>query len=164
MKVIFKKSIKIFAMFALIGLFFFPTEMFSQGPPKWAPAHGYRAKTRHIYFPEQNFYYDIQQRSYFYLNSGKWSISVAIPTPFISINLGSAPQIQLDYYGAYPYYYNTTHCVKYKKVKVKKMKPNKVVVIDGHHHHNDNHHGNGHGGGNGKDKGHGNGKGHGKKK
>lgn len=155
------RSFKIAILIALIAIFITPEITFAQ-PPKWAPAHGYRAKTRHIYFPEQNFYYDIQQRSYIYLNSGKWSISVAVPTPFISINLGSAPQIQLDYYGAYPYYYNTDHRVKYKTVKVKKMKPKKVVVIQGHPNHNDNHHGNGHGGG--KEKGHGNGKGHGKKK
>ena len=24
-----------------------------KGPPSWAPAHGYRDNTRHIYFPEQ---------------------------------------------------------------------------------------------------------------
>ena len=160
MKAIFKKSIKTFAIFAIIGLLFFPIEMFSQGPPPWAPAKGYRAKTRHIYFPEHNFYYDIQQRSYFYLNNGKWSISIGIPTPFLSINLGSTPQIQLDYYGAYPYYYNTTHRVKYKSVKVNKIKPKKVVVIDGHRHQNNNGHGNGKGNG----KGNGNGKGHGKNK
>lgn len=157
MKAFFKKSIKTFAMFAIVGLLSFPTEMFSQGPPPWTPAKGYRAKTRHIYFPEHNFYYDIQQKSYFYLNNGRWSISTAIPAPFLSINLGSASQIQLDYYGGYPYYYNSNHRVKYKAVKVNKIKSKKVVVIDRHHHKNGNHqikrgNGNGHGNGHGKGK------------
>ncbi len=149
MKAIFKRSIKTFAMFAIIGLLSFPTEMFSQGPPPWAPAKGYRAKTRHIYFPEHNFYYDIQQRSYFYLNNGRWVVSVAVPSPFLRISLGNTTQIQLDYFGAYPYYYNTDHRVKYKVVKAKKMKAKKVVVIQGSRNHNGNNQGNG----NGKDKG-----------
>ena len=154
MKAIVKKLVKTFFILAIIGLLSFPTEMFSQGPPPWAPAKGYRAKTRHIYFPQHNFYYDIQKRVYFYLNNGAWSLSVSIPAPFISINLGGATQIQLDYYGSYPYYFNKDHCTRYKVVKVKKQKPKKVIVIDDHHHDNNQGHGN-------KNKGHGNG--HGKK-
>ncbi|SEP60041.1 hypothetical protein [Flavobacterium urocaniciphilum] len=159
MRAIVKKSIKALVIITLVGLFFSPTEMFSQGPPPWAPAKGYRAKTRHIYFPQHNFYYDIQKRVYFYLNNGTWSVSVSIPAPFISINLGGATQIQLDYYGNYPYYFNNDHCTRYKVVKVKKHKPKKVIVIDEHHHHNDNDNDQGNGHGN-KHKGHG--KGHGK--
>ncbi len=131
-----------------------PETTFAQ-PPKWVPAHGYRAKTRHIYFPEQNFYYDIQTHHYLYLNNGNWLVSIVIPKPFISINLGSASQIQLDYYGAYPYYYNSNHRIKYKTVKVKKMKPKKIVVIKENYHQNDSHsngHRNGNGNGKGKNK------------
>jgi len=36
---------------AILSLsFVLSPDMFSQGPPPWAPAHGYRAKTRHIIF------------------------------------------------------------------------------------------------------------------
>lgn len=161
MKAIIKKSIKTFAIFAIIILLSYPTEIFSQGPPPWAPAKGYRAKTRHIYFPQQNFYYDIQTHQYLYLNNGNWLVSVAIPAPFISINLGSAPQIQLDYYGAYPYYYNSNHRVKYKAVKVKKMSPKKVVKIQGNNNRNNNNKVNSN---RGNGNGHGNGKGQGKNK
>ncbi len=154
MKAIFKKSIKTFAIFAIIGLLSFPTEMFSQGPPPWAPAKGYRAKTRHIYFPEQNFYYDVQKRNYIYLNGRNWTVSVGLPSIFVGINLGRSTQIELDYYGAYPYYYNSNHRVKYKAVKVNKIKSKKVVVIDGHRNHNHNP-GNKHGKGNGKGQGNG---------
>lgn len=107
--------------------------MFAQGPPPWAPAHGYRAKTKHIYFPEQNFYYDIEARNYIYLNGGRWSISASIPRPFININLGGAPQVQLEFAGHNPYRENHIHVVKYKKPK--KYKKVKVIHHDNHHHH-----------------------------
>jgi hypothetical protein len=168
-KTLKSRALKLVVIIALLTTFILPEVTFAQ-PPKWAPAHGYRAKTRHIYFPEHNFYYDIQQRSYFYLNGGRWTVSVAIPAPFLRISLGNTTQIQLDYYGAYPYYYNTNHRVKYKAVKVNKIKTKKVVVIQGNHHHNGNHQakgpgkakgsspGNGSGKSNGPGKGNGNGK------
>lgn len=158
------KNLKIFVIVLLLSLFIIPESAFAQ-PPKWAPAHGYRAKTRHIYFPQQNFYYDIQARNYFYLNNGRWSISVAIPAPFISINLGNVAQVQLDYFGAYPYYYNTDHRVKYKKVKVYQPRHEVIVVKEKYGHGYGNKHGNKHGNshGNGHGNGHGKGKGHGRK-
>jgi hypothetical protein len=141
MKEFLKKSIKTFALFAIIGLLFFPTETFSQGPPPWAPAHGYRAKTRHIYFPEHNFYYDVQKKNYIYLKGKNWTISIALPSIFVGINLGKATQIELDYVGNTPYIYNETHKVKYKKVKVKKAVVKKKVVIKSNKGHG---HGHGH--------------------
>lgn len=142
------KSLKIFVIVLLLGLFIIPETTFAQ-PPKWAPAHGYRAKTRHIYFPDYNFYYDIQTHHYLYLNGGNWLISVAIPAPFISINLSNAVQVQLDYYGAYPYYYNTDHCRKYKKVKIHQPKHDVIFVKEkhenGHGHGKKHKHGRGHG-------------------
>lgn len=101
--------------------------IFAQGPPPWAPAHGYRAKTRQIYFPEQNFYYDIERNDYIYLNRGVWTISARIPAPFININLGRSVQIQLDLVGNEPYRYNSVHVVKYKKYKPKK---HKVIYVE----------------------------------
>ncbi len=146
------KSLKIFLIVILLSLFIVPEATFAHGkPPKWAPAHGYRAKTRHIYFPDHNFYYDIKTNHYLYLNKGIWSVSVAIPAPFISINLSKLVQVQLDFAGSAPYRYNTVHCTKYKKVKPYKPKHYVVYVKEKQ--------GNGHGHG----KKHGNGKGHGKK-
>ena len=151
------KSFKIFIIALLLGLFMVPETSFAQ-PPKWAPAHGYRAKTRYVYFPQQNFYYDLHAHHYLYLNNGSWSVSVGIPAPFISINLGVVPQVQLNYYGGYPYYYNSDHRVKYKSVKV--IQPRVKVIYAKEKYGNDNGHGNKH---KGHGKGHGNGKGHGKK-
>lgn len=166
MKTLTLKSriLRIIVIIALLATFILPETSFAQ-PPKWAPAHGYRAKTRHIYFPQHNFYYDIQTHNYLYLNNGNWSVSLAIPAPFLSINLGRTTQVQLDYYGGYPYYYNANHRVKYKKVKV--YQPRHEVIYVKEKRGNDNghgyKHGNNHGNGKGHDKGHGNGKGHGKK-
>lgn len=157
------RILRIVVIIALFATFILPETSFAQ-PPKWAPAHGYRAKTRHIYFPQHNFYYDIQTHNYLYLNNGNWLVSVAIPAPFLSINLGRTTQIQLDYYGGYPYYYNANHRVKYKKVKVYQPRQKVIYVKEkrgnDHGHENKheykhenkhgNKHGNGHGNGHGK--------------
>ena len=132
----------LFGVLILVFMLVVPTDVFSQGPPPWAPAHGYRAKTRHIYFPDQNMYYDIQRGTYIYFSNGKWAVSVKVPSIFVGINLGRSTQIELDFYGDRPQRYNYSHKTKYK---VKKH----------HHHHHKHNKGNGHPG-----KGHG--KGHGK--
>lgn len=134
----------------LLFLFLFITiseNAFSQGPPPWAPAHGYRAKTRYVYFPDQNFYYDLQSRNYLYINSGNWSISASLPRIFVGINLGGSTQVELDFVGDRPYRYNGEHIVKYKVKKVKKPKHVNVKVINvnsGHGHHGKHGHGHGH--------------------
>lgn len=149
------KSLKIFVIALLLSLFIIPERTFAQGPPPWAPAKGYRAKTRHIYFPQQNFYYDIQAHHYLYLNNGNWSISVNIPAPFININLGNVAQVQLDYYGANPYHYNTNHCTRYRKVRVYEPRHEVIVVKERNGHHHGKKHGHGkkhkHGRGHGHD-------------
>jgi hypothetical protein len=105
----------------------------AQGPPPWAPAHGYRAKTRHIYFPQYNMYYDMDRSSYLYLNGRNWAVSATLPNIYVGINLGRAAQIQLNYAGYDPYRYNDVHVVEYRE------------YCDAGHYH-DSHHGhkNGH--------------------
>ena len=92
------------------------------GPPPWAPAHGYRAKTRHIYFPEHNFYFDMQQGVYIYLDGGSWGVSASLPTVFGKINLRTSTQIELDLLGDKPQAYNADHKGKYKPKKGPKGK------------------------------------------
>ncbi|MES2811039.1 MAG: hypothetical protein V4670_01080 [Bacteroidota bacterium] len=134
-----KNLVKTFIITAV--LFFITTDnIFAQGPPPWAPAHGYRAKTRYVYFPDQNIYYDLQARNYIYLSGPNWVVKTSLPKLFLGINLGKSSQVELDFYGDRPYRYNTTHVVKYKKGK--KAKFNKVKVIK----HDNGHHGHGHGG------------------
>lgn len=140
------RTLRFVVIIALLATFILPESTFAYGkPPKWAPAHGYRAKTRHIYFPDHNFYYDIQTNNYLYLNNGNWSVSVALPRPFININLSRSVQVQLDFAGSAPYRYNTVHCTKYKKVKAyKQPKHNIIYVKEGHGHDYDHEHGNKH--------------------
>lgn len=88
---------------------------FAQGPPPWAPAHGYRNNTRHIYFPQYNMYYDMNRSSYLYLNGGNWEVSATLPNIFVGVNLGRAAQVQLNYVGYDPYRYNEVHVVEYRR-------------------------------------------------
>lgn len=114
---------KLYFVLFLALFFIIPQDIFSQGPPPWAPAHGYRAKTKHIYFPDHNFYYDIERKNYLFLDNGKWSVSVNLPSIFGKVNLRTSTQVQLEIGGHTPYQYNETHIVKYKKAK--KPKGNK---------------------------------------
>lgn len=104
-----------------------PQEAFSQGkaggPPSWAPAHGYRAKTRHVYFPDHNFYFDMQQGVYIYLHNGGWTIAAKLPSLYSSINLKSAVQVELDLTSDKPHRYNNDHRIKYKAKPQKQGKP-----------------------------------------
>lgn len=119
------KSNTVLVLLTLVFAVFFTQDIFSQGPPPWAPAHGYRAKTRHIYFPEQNMYYDLQKGVYIYYDNGNWQVNVNLPTIFGSVNLGTTQQVQLDYCGNDPQQYNADHVSKYKPGKKAKKKPKK---------------------------------------
>ena len=146
MKTIQNRLATLFGVLILVFMLVMPADVFSQGPPPWAPAHGYRAKTRHIYFPEQNMYYDIQRSNYIYFSNGKWSISTRVPSIFVGINLGRSSQIELDFYGDAPQRYNYSHKTKYKGHKQKVVIHKKIVVVKNK---GKGHPGKGHGKGNG---------------
>jgi hypothetical protein len=86
----------------------------SEGPPNWAPAHGYRAKTRHIYFPDDNFYFDLEKSLYIYLSDNQWEVSMKLPSLFANVDLQGAVQVELDFSGDTPQKYNGEHKTKYK--------------------------------------------------
>lgn len=89
-------------------------------PPPWAPAHGYREKTRQIYFPQQNFYYDLHRGVYIYMNGKNWVTSIAIPMKYRNVNLRVAPQVQMVINSDRPYVYNNNHRTKYWNTKAQK--------------------------------------------
>jgi hypothetical protein len=68
----------------------------SGGPPSWAPAHGYRAKTRHVFFKEYDVYYDLEKSVYISLSGSSWVVSAQIPVKLASVNLGAAVQVEID--------------------------------------------------------------------
>ena len=86
-----------------------PTEVSARNNhrvPVWAPAHGYRAQTRHVYFPKYNMYYDIQRGVYISVNNGRWSASLDLPIRFGNINFRSARYVELNVNSRAPQYYN----------------------------------------------------------
>ncbi|MEN8250215.1 MAG: hypothetical protein ABFS32_14880 [Bacteroidota bacterium] len=107
-----------------------------KGPPSWAPAHGYRAKTRHIYFPDHNFYFDLQKNHYIYLKGDKWQVDVKLPLLYAGIDLKVASKVELELNTDSPQKFNLDHIAKNTakefdekvKMKVKKGGPGKGKV------------------------------------
>ncbi len=64
-------------------------------PPPWAPAHGYRAKHRHHYYPSSQVYFDTKRNLYSYYDGGKWQISAKLPGG-ISINVSDNIVLDMD--------------------------------------------------------------------
>ena len=73
------------------------------GPPSWAPAHGYRVKTRYVFFKEHETYYDLKKGVYISYKNGNWEISAEIPLELKNIDLEGAIQIEVEYEGDDPY-------------------------------------------------------------
>jgi len=65
------------------------------GPPEHAKAHGYRAKHTHRYYPSANAYYDVERKSYFYLEGNNWRVGVSLPDN-LNVRLGSYVTIGMD--------------------------------------------------------------------
>ena len=85
------------------------------GPPPWAPAHGYRAKSRYVYFTEHNFYYDNNKGVYIYLSGKNWEVSAQIPDLFRHVNLAAEVKIDLDFSEDNPQKFNADHRKKYRR-------------------------------------------------
>ena len=89
------------------------------GPPPWAPAHGYRAKNRYRYYPSSQVYYDENRGNYIYYNNGKWEVSVSLPNR-IHINLTDHVTLEMD--TDQPYKYHSEVTDKYPPGQLKKKK------------------------------------------
>jgi hypothetical protein len=86
-----------------------PTEVSARNNhrvPFWAPAHGYRAQTRQVYFPEYNMYYDIQRGMYISVDNGRWSASLNLPIRFGNANFRNARYVELNVNSRAPQCYN----------------------------------------------------------
>lgn len=93
------------------------------GPPPWAPAHGYRAKHRYLYYPSPQVYFDTGRNIYFYYRSGQWEVSAQLPRA-IRVQLGQS--VTLDMNTEKPYQYHSEVIKRYppgQKGKSKKGKP-----------------------------------------
>jgi len=65
------------------------------GPPPHAKAHGYRAKHTYRYYPSANAYYDVERKSYFYLEGNNWRVGVSLPDN-LNVRLGNYVTIGMD--------------------------------------------------------------------
>ena len=115
-------SFHMYVVAVLLVLFVFPPDSLQADPPRWAPAHGYRAKTRQIYFPEQNFYFDLKRNVYIYFENGRWISNIRPPQIYANINLMLAPKVELSIASSKPYLHNKTHITMYKAKKGKAVK------------------------------------------
>jgi hypothetical protein len=106
------------ALMALMFVLFISEDALAQkkgGPPPWAPAHGYRAKTRYVYFPQHNIYYDTQRSIYIYVNSGgNWEIGAKMPRGVNRSTLRDSRQVELRLNIDNPQRYNTEHLRRYR--------------------------------------------------
>ncbi|RYZ55927.1 MAG: hypothetical protein EOP49_01785 [Sphingobacteriales bacterium] len=59
-----------------------------QGPPSWAPAHGYR-RNKHVYFQDYYTYYD-PNRGYIYWNGSRWVSSSNVPGFLSKVDLSKS--------------------------------------------------------------------------
>lgn len=85
-----------------------------QGPPPWAPAHGFRAKTRYVYFPEYNFYFDLEKKVYIHFQAGKWNVSIELPSRLGNLNLRNASKFELELDVDNPQIYNAEHQMRFR--------------------------------------------------
>ncbi len=110
-----KRSLLIGLLVLLLSVFAFPDSGYGQrkGPPPWAPAHGYRAKFRQIYYPQYNFYYDTYKHVYIYMGGHGWEINVSLPARYAHIDLNACRRVPLNIDSDRPYIYNHDHMVRY---------------------------------------------------
>tara|TARA_B100000614_G_scaffold256503_2_gene275166 strand:+ start:13 stop:471 length:459 start_codon:yes stop_codon:yes gene_type:complete len=89
------------------------------GPPPWAPAHGYRAKHSYRYYPDSRVYYERSRGVYFYYRNGEWQVSASLPAE-IRIGLGDYVTVEMD--ADRPYVYHSDVEAKYPPGQAKKWK------------------------------------------
>ncbi len=93
-----------------------------QGPPPWAPAHGYRAKHQYRYYPSSYVYFDVGRRLYFYYEGGHWRVSASLPGG-IQIEVSDYVTLEMD--TDKPYEYNTEVVKRYPPGQEKKLNKKK---------------------------------------
>lgn len=107
------KKKKFYTVMAVVFSFLFamPNVINAKGP-HWAAENNYRMKTRHIYFPQQNMYYDLHRGVYIFSDHGKWLVSNSIPSFYGNVDFRRVPQVQIAVNSAYPYRYHNGYYTK----------------------------------------------------
>ncbi|HYC71973.1 MAG TPA: hypothetical protein VEB66_12245 [Opitutaceae bacterium] len=66
-----------------------------QGPPPWAPAHGFRRNRGYYYYPDTNVYFRPADRTWFYLEGRDWRIGASLPTA-VRVDLTRAVSLEME--------------------------------------------------------------------
>lgn len=94
-----------------------PSEYKDEGPPPWAPAHGYRAKYKYRYYPASRVYYEEGSGVYFHYKDGQWQISASLP---VAIRIDVNDFITLEMNTDRPYEYDHEVVKRYPPGQLKK--------------------------------------------
>ena len=95
-----------------------PSPVYKEGgPPPWAPAHGYRAKHKYLYYPSSRVYYEKERETYFYYLDGQWRVSVSLPS-YLRIDVNDYVTLEMD--SDKPYEYDLEVVKKYPPGQLKK--------------------------------------------
>lgn len=95
--------------------------------PSWGPA-GYNY-AMYYYFPEFNFYYDVERALFYYTNYGRWVSAKMLPRGrHFPTDLHRFYKVVINYRN--PWLYNKRHRSMYKKYKGVHTQP---IIGNGHH-------------------------------
>lgn len=95
--------------------------------PSWGPA-GYNY-AMYYYFPEFNFYYDVERALFYYTNYGRWVSAKILPRGrHFPTDLHRFYKVVINYRN--PWLYNKRHRSMYKKYKGIYTQP---IIGNGHH-------------------------------
>ncbi|PPE74457.1 hypothetical protein C3942_06730 [Solimonas fluminis] len=114
-----------------LGATLLPLEAAFAHPPDWAPAHGYRAKHRYMYYPSHQIYYEPASTTWFWLDGGNWRFGASLPVYYQQYTRGG---VWVDLDEDRPYHqhdYVVRHYGRPRPVVVEHHyhdRPRKVVV------------------------------------
>ncbi|MCO4294537.1 hypothetical protein NF867_16865 [Solitalea sp. MAHUQ-68] len=80
-------------------------------PPMWAP-YGY-TEARYYYLPDVECYYDVVDAHFIYNNGNAWVRVSSLPARYRNYDLYAGYKVVLEYNGANPYRYFSTHRARY---------------------------------------------------
>lgn len=113
-------------------------------PPSWAPAHGYRAKHRYVYYPSAEVYYAPDTRMWFWLSGDNWSFGASLPLDYQPYVRSGG--VSLELYSDRPYVDHTYVVEHYGGHRPDFRDRDRGDRDDDHGHgHGNGGHGNGHG-------------------
>lgn len=94
-------------LISLVFALFFATvagKAYTQpGPPLWAPANGYRAKSHYTYLPSINFYFDNRAGVYFFFENSNWVRKTALPSKYKCYNWSKYKFEEFEWINAQPW-------------------------------------------------------------